>query len=108
MGIAWPDISNYNRSRRNLCLDGDGSFWANRGLTLFKPSAINTYSWGDRQVERIRFAAALAWRRAPWRLGARPSAAQSRRRVARSRHALRESRTVIGYDRLSTPADRAP
>ncbi len=40
------------------------------GRKLLKPSAINKILWGDRQVESIRFAAALASRGAPWRLGA--------------------------------------
>ncbi len=31
-----------------LCLDGDGSFWANRGRKLLKPSGNKTTSWGDR------------------------------------------------------------
>jgi hypothetical protein len=54
-----------------LSLDGDGSFRANRGLEkLLKPSGIKTTSWGDRQVDRLKFAAAFASRGAPWRPGA--------------------------------------
>jgi hypothetical protein len=52
-----------------LFLDGDGSFWANRGLETEKSSAIKKSSWGDRQVERINFAVALASRKAFWRSG---------------------------------------
>ncbi len=37
--------------------------------------------------------------------GCRPSVARIRRRVARSRQALRASRVGIGYGRVSTPAD---
>jgi hypothetical protein len=91
-----------------LSLDGDGSFRANRGLETIKTVSDLKNAWGDRQVESIKFAARLCVARssqAPWR---RPSYARSRRRVARSRQALRASRTVIGYDRLSTPADLAP
>jgi hypothetical protein len=91
-----------------LCLDGDGSFRANRGFETYKTVGDEKTLWGDRQVEHFEFAAASASRGAPWRPGARPSVARSRRRVARSRHALRESRTVIGYNRLPTPADLAP
>jgi hypothetical protein len=39
------------------------------GWKLSKPSAIKS-SWGVRQVKRIKFAAALAPRGAPWRTGA--------------------------------------
>ncbi len=44
------------------------------GWELLKPSAIKKSSWGDLQVERTKFAAALASRGAPWR---RPSVARS-------------------------------
>jgi hypothetical protein len=74
------------------------------GRKILKRSGNKKTAWGNRQVEHIKFAAASASRGAPWR---RPSVARSRRRVARSRHALRESRTMIGYNRLSTPADLA-
>jgi hypothetical protein len=91
-----------NLYRRN-CLDGDGSFRFNRVLETIKKK-----SWGDRQVDRIKFATAFASRGAPLRPARRPSFARSRRRVARSRQALRASRTVIGYDDVSTPRDLAP
>jgi hypothetical protein len=48
---------------------------------LLKPSGITKSSWDDRQVDRISI---------------------SRPNVARSRQALRASRTVIGYDRVPT------
>ncbi len=40
------------------------------GRKLYKPSGNKITSWGDRQVERIKFAAALESRGAPWRPGA--------------------------------------
>ncbi len=53
-----------------LSLDGDGSFRANRGSKLLKPSGNKRTSWGDRQVDRIKLAAAFTSRGAPWRPGA--------------------------------------
>jgi hypothetical protein len=53
-----------------LCLDGDGSFGPTVGWTLLKTPAIIASYWGDRQVESIKFAAALASRGAFWLPGA--------------------------------------
>jgi hypothetical protein len=53
-----------------LCLDGDGSFLANRGLETIKTVSDLKILKGDRQVESIKFAAALASRGAFWRPGA--------------------------------------
>jgi hypothetical protein len=40
------------------------------GRKLLKPPGNKKSSWGDRQVERIKLAAALTLRGAPWRPGA--------------------------------------
>ncbi len=91
-----------------LSLGGDSSFRANRGSETIKNR------WGIKNLlgATVRSTALNfqpPWRRAelpaPWR---RPSVARSRRRVARSWQALRASRTVIVYDRVSTLADLAP
>jgi hypothetical protein len=97
-----------NLHQKYLALTVTDRFRPTVGRKLLKPTGNKNTSWGDRQVEHIKFAAASASRGAPWRPGAALASARGRRRVARSRHALRESRTMIGYNRLSTPAVLAP
>ncbi len=76
------------------------------GRKLLKPSGNKRTSWGDRQVDRIKLAAAFTSRRAPWRPGA-ALASRGAGDALRGAGKLCE-RCNLGYDRLSTPADLAP
>ncbi len=90
------------------------------GPKLLKPSGNKTTSWGDRQVDRIKLAAAFTSRGAPWLPGASLAscgASDALRGAGKlasvaSRDWLRgrvaRTRTMIGYNRVSTPADLAP
>jgi hypothetical protein len=81
-------------SSKYLALTVTDRFGPTVGSKLIKPSGNKRTSWSDCQVDRIKTCSRLHVARsspAPWRL---PSVARSRRRVARSRQALRASRVV--------------
>ncbi len=55
---------------KDLALTVTDRFGPTVGSKLLKPSGNKTTSWGDRQVDRIKLAAAFMSRGAPWCPGA--------------------------------------
>jgi hypothetical protein len=93
----------YLHTVETLCLDGDGSFRANRGSETKKTVVeYNNFLGGDRQVDRIKCAAALASRGVPRSPGAALAS-----RGAGDAGKLCERREP-SYDRVSTLANLAP